>query len=92
MTADEVRALPVCVDVPTAGRPFGIGRDGAYDLARSGRFPVPVLRLGRRLVVTRASLLTALGLTDADQPVAFTQSKSPVSHASLQATSRGDGG
>ena len=78
MQADEVRALPVCVDVPTAARAFGIGRDGAYDLARSGRFPVPVLRLGRRLVVTRASLLTALGLTEGDRSVTTAQSGAPA--------------
>ncbi|MFF0122948.1 DNA-binding protein [Micromonospora arida] len=60
-TVDEVWAFPVTVDVPTAGRCFGIGRDLSYDLARQGAFPVPVLRLGRRLVVTRAALLRALG-------------------------------
>lgn len=64
MTPDDVLALPVTVDVPTAGRCFGLGRDGAYDLARTGAFPVPVLRLGRAMRVTRASLLDALGLTD----------------------------
>ena len=79
MQADELRALPVCVDVPTAARAFGIGRDGAYDLARSGRFPVPVLRLGRRLVVTRASLLTALGLTERDRSVTAAQIDTPAS-------------
>jgi hypothetical protein len=61
---DEVLALPVVVDVVTAGRAFGLGRDTAYALARTGEFPVPVLRLGRRLVVTRSALLAALGLED----------------------------
>ncbi|MFG1892641.1 DNA-binding protein [Micromonospora zamorensis] len=60
-TADDVRAFRVTVDLPTAGRCFGIGRDLSYSLARQGVFPVPVLRLGRRLVVTRAALLRALG-------------------------------
>lgn len=64
MSPDDVRALPVTVDVPTAGRCFALGRDAAYDLARRGELPVPVLRLGRRLVVTRASLLAALGIDD----------------------------
>ena len=64
MTPDEVRALPVTVDLPTAGRPFGLGRDASYDLARLGQFPGPVLKLGRMLRVTRASLLEALGIND----------------------------
>lgn len=63
-TADEVRAWPVTVDVRTAGRAFGIGRDQSYRLAREGRFPVPVLRLGRYLRVTRAAVLEALGIED----------------------------
>lgn len=63
-TAEQVRQLPVVVDVPTAGRCFGLGRDGSYDLARQGQFPVPVLRLGRSLRVTRASLLQALGINE----------------------------
>lgn len=58
--ATDLTDLPHVVDVPTAGRAFGIGRDSSYRLARSGRFPVPVLRLGRRYVVTRASLLAVL--------------------------------
>ncbi|WCN80031.1 DNA-binding protein [Micromonospora sp. LH3U1] len=60
-TIDQVRDFSVTVDLRTAGSCFGIGRDLSYDLARQGAFPVPVLRLGRRLVVTRAALLQALG-------------------------------
>ena len=56
----DIAELPHVVDVPTAGALFGLGRDGSYRLARSGGFPVPVLRLGRRYVVTRASLLAVL--------------------------------
>lgn len=61
-TADEVISWPVTVDVPTAGKCWGLGRDTSYDLARTGEFPVPVLRLGRSLRVTRASVLSALGI------------------------------
>ncbi|RQX09073.1 DNA-binding protein [Micromonospora inaquosa] len=60
-TIDQVRAFTVTVDLVTAGSCFGIGRDLSYNLARQGAFPVPVLRLGRRLAVTRAALLQALG-------------------------------
>jgi hypothetical protein len=63
-TPDEIRAWPATVDVPTAGRAFGIGRDEAYRLVREGHFPVHVLRLGRYLRVTRAAVLDALGISD----------------------------
>jgi len=63
-TPDEIRAWPATVDVPTAGRAFGVGRDEAYRLVREGRFPVHVLRLGRYLRVTRAAVLDALGISD----------------------------
>ena len=63
-TPDEIRAWPATVDVPTAGRAFGIGRDESYRLAREGRFPVPVLRLGRYLRVIRATVLQTLGIDD----------------------------
>ncbi len=64
-TVEEIRAWPVTVDIQTAGRAWGLGRDQAYRLAREGRFPVPVLRLGRYLRVTRAAVLQALGIDDA---------------------------
>lgn len=66
MTLDELLSLPVTVDVPTAGRAFSIGRDLSYRLAAEGQFPVPVLRIGRHLRVTRAALFTALGVNDTD--------------------------
>ena len=58
----EILAWPVTVDIPTAGRAWGMGRDQAYQLAREGRFPVPVLRIGRCLRVSRAAVLHALGI------------------------------
>jgi hypothetical protein len=64
-TVEEIRSWPVTVDIQTAGRAFGIGRDQAYRLAREGSFPVPVLHLGRYLRVTRAAVLDALGIEDA---------------------------
>jgi hypothetical protein len=68
MTPDEVRALPATVDVPTAGRCFGLGRDASYQCARDGTFPVPVLRLGHRLLVSRAKLMAVLGIADRPEP------------------------
>jgi hypothetical protein len=43
---------------------LGIGRGLAYELARSGGFPVPVIRCGRRLVVPAAALDELLGLSE----------------------------
>ena len=62
MSEEELLALPVTVDMETAGRAFRMGRTKAYELARSGEFPCKVLPCGRRLVVTKAALLAALGI------------------------------
>lgn len=35
---------------------LGIARSTAYELAKSDRLPIPVIRLGRRMVVARAAL------------------------------------
>jgi hypothetical protein len=66
VTPTEVLALPVVVDVPTAGRVYGIGQRHAYELARRDEFPVPVLRLGRLLRVRRADLLADLALDSSE--------------------------
>lgn len=36
MTEDEVHALPVIVDLPTAARALGVDRNTAYEPVRSG--------------------------------------------------------
>jgi predicted DNA-binding transcriptional regulator AlpA len=61
-TEEELLALPPAVDLPTAGRAFGLGRTTSYQLARAGEFPCPVLPLGHRFKVTKANLLAALGI------------------------------
>lgn len=60
----ELLALPVSVDVVTAGRAFGLGRSKAYELAKAGEFPCTVLKVGVAYRVTRAELLRVLGVTD----------------------------
>jgi predicted DNA-binding transcriptional regulator AlpA len=63
MSADEVRALPVLIDIPTAARAMSIGRSQAFGLAKSGEFPIPVLRIGARSLRIRSSdLRTYLGM------------------------------
>lgn len=48
------------VDLPTAACLLGIGRTSAYLLVRTGRWPTPVLRLGRLIRVPTAPLLELL--------------------------------
>lgn len=61
MTRAELLALPVAVDLATAGRAFGLSRTKAHELVQSGQFPCVVLRLGKAYRVPRSDLLTALG-------------------------------
>jgi Helix-turn-helix domain len=62
MSEDEALALPVSVDLETAGRAFGFGRTKAHELARAGEFPCAVKLIGKRYRVLRADLLPALGI------------------------------
>jgi hypothetical protein len=62
-TTADVAALPVTVDIVTAGEVIGLGRSASYEMARTGAFPVPVLRLGRRYRVVTAHLRDLLGVT-----------------------------
>ena len=57
----EMVALPVVVDVETAGRMLGVGRGTAYELVRTGRWPTPVIRLGRSIKIPTAPLLALFG-------------------------------
>jgi excisionase family DNA binding protein len=62
LTRAELLALPVVVDVPTAARALGLGRSTAYELARRGEFPCPILRVGSSYRVPTAGLLRILGV------------------------------
>ncbi|HKS47405.1 MAG TPA: DNA-binding protein [Amycolatopsis sp.] len=71
MTQAELLALPVMIDLVTGGRAFGFGRTKTYELARTGQFPVKVLRLGGSYRVATADVLRALGLaSDTDESAA----------------------
>ncbi|MCD2117093.1 MULTISPECIES: helix-turn-helix transcriptional regulator [Rhodococcus] len=63
-TEREVRDLGVRTDLVTAASVIGISRPYAYELAKRGEFPAPVLRLGRKYVVPVAGLLAVLGIED----------------------------
>jgi hypothetical protein len=62
MSENELLALPVAVDLVTAGRAFGIGRTRAFELARTGEFPCRVLRVGQKFRVPRTAIFEALGI------------------------------
>jgi Helix-turn-helix domain len=62
MTSEELDALPVTFGLETAARAIGVGRDRAYVLAKTGRFPVRILPgHGARYRVSKADLLAYLG-------------------------------
>ena len=68
-TPAEVVALGVRTDVPTAGEILaGLCRDEAYRSVKRGDFPVPVVKVGRRLVVPVAPILQLLRIKSDDQP------------------------
>jgi hypothetical protein len=87
LTLAEIAALPAVTDLVTAGRALSLGRTKAYQLARAGQFPCPVIRAGKAWLVPVAGLLAVLGLPI---PAAF-----PASAAGLDtpgpATRRSDG-
>lgn len=61
VTLDEVRTWPATVDVRVAVRALGISWTQGYRLAREGRFPCQVVRMGtRRVKVVTASLVKLL--------------------------------
>ena len=59
-TLAEMSTWPVSVDVPTAGRALGLGREAAYRAAACGQLP-GAIRVGRRWRVVTAHLRRALG-------------------------------
>jgi len=63
MDEDDLRQLPVVVDLLTAATVLGIGRTTAYELVRTGHWPTPVLRLGNRIRVPTAALRELLTLS-----------------------------
>ena len=63
-TVQRIRALGVVTDLPTAAQVFGLGRSLAYQLARDGQFPTPVIRVGSRYRVAVAAVLAALHIPD----------------------------
>jgi hypothetical protein len=60
-TPEAIRQLGMTTDVATAGAILGIGRSKAYELAKTGEFPVAIMRIGRRYLVPTSAILGLLG-------------------------------
>jgi predicted site-specific integrase-resolvase len=58
--------LPPTVPLQVASRILGIGRDHAYELVRSGKYPVRVLESNGRYKVSKFDLLAYLGAVSGD--------------------------
>ncbi len=61
-TVEAIRSLGATMDIETAGAILGVGRTKAYELAKGGEFPVRVLRVGRRYLVSVPAILQVLGV------------------------------
>lgn len=61
----EMLDWPPTVDVPTAGRPLGLGREAAYAMAARGELP-GAFRVGRRWRVVTARLIEFLRVESAN--------------------------
>ena len=59
---------PLTISVPEAGRRLGIGRNTAYEAARQGQ--LPVIRIGKRMVVPIAAFEAMLAVQSKQQVVA----------------------
>jgi len=44
------------LSIPEVSDILGISRNGGYALAKRGELPVPVIKLGKRLVVSKAAI------------------------------------
>lgn len=63
VTEEQIRALPPVVDVETAAAVLGVGRTAAYELIRVGKWPTPVLRMGKLIRIPTRPLLELLGVS-----------------------------
>jgi hypothetical protein len=61
VTTTELRASAT-VDLMTAASALGLGRTKAYELARRGEFPCPVIRIGGIYRIPTPGLLELLGV------------------------------
>ncbi|MFI6324810.1 helix-turn-helix domain-containing protein [Nonomuraea sp. NPDC050556] len=60
LTVADLHHLPPTVDLQTAAKALGIGRTKAYQLAREGRFPVRIIKIGDLYRVSTPALIRLL--------------------------------
>ena len=90
-TPAEVIALGVRTDVPTAGEILaGLCRDEAYRSVKRGDFPVPIVKVGRHLVVPVAPILELLKIKPEDQPSSGPAARNPDLSLAPDSSSAGD--
>jgi len=53
----DLSRLPPTIDLVSAASIIGIGRTVAYELVREGRWPTPVIHVGRKIRVPTAPLI-----------------------------------
>jgi excisionase family DNA binding protein len=75
---------PATFTIEETAQLLGIGRSAAYAAAHRDELPVPVIRVGRRLLVSRHRLMALLGmpvneLSPAEEP-GSTKSTDPGGH------------
>jgi excisionase family DNA binding protein len=69
VTLRDLSELPPTLDLMTAAQVLGIGRTTAYSLAKKGKFPVHVIRIGELYRVSTTDLLRLLrGSSPEDTP------------------------
>lgn len=59
-TLEEIRTWPAVVEVPEACRAYRISRSHGYALIERGEFPAATIRVGGRLRVLTASIVSSL--------------------------------
>lgn len=61
MTPDELKDR-VTVTVPEAAELLGVSSWAAYEAIKAGEFPLPTIRVGRRIVVPAGPARAVLGV------------------------------
>jgi predicted DNA-binding transcriptional regulator AlpA len=67
MVAQKPAVERQTVNLPDAFKMLGISRPVGYELARRDELPVPVIRLGNRMVVSKRALEAVLSATKSDE-------------------------